>query len=80
MTVITVSEPTSDISLWVMLTDLQPHQQCATIVTGLGGSAREMARTIAPLKILNGGARNGVKLDLLSYMFAAFQDRFATLD
>ena len=28
-----------DISLWVMLTDLQPHQQCAAIITRLGGAA-----------------------------------------
>ncbi len=38
----------TDISLWVMLTDLQPHQQCAAIVTRLGGSAREVARMISP--------------------------------
>ncbi len=30
----------TDISLWVMLTDLQPHQQCAAITMRLAGSAR----------------------------------------
>ncbi len=31
----------ADISLWVMLTDLQPHQQCAAIIARLGGAACE---------------------------------------
>ena len=38
----------TDVSLWIMLTDLQPHQQCAAIITRLGGAAREMARMISP--------------------------------
>jgi len=38
----------TDISIWVMLTDLQPHQQCAAIVMRLGGAAREMAIMISP--------------------------------
>ena len=38
----------TDISLWIMLTDLHPHQQCAAIIMRLGGSAREMARMITP--------------------------------
>ena len=38
----------TDISLWIMLTDLQPHQQCAAIIMRLGGGAREMARMITP--------------------------------
>ena len=70
----------TDISLWVMLTDLQPHQQCAAIVTRLGGSAREVARMISPQEIMMGGARNGVQLDPVSYLMAALQDRFAALD
>ena len=37
----------TDVSLWIMLTDLQPHQQCAAIITRLGGAAREMARVIS---------------------------------
>ena len=38
----------TDISIWVMLTDLQPNQQCAAIVMRLGGAAREMAIMISP--------------------------------
>ena len=38
----------TDIMLLVILTDLQPHQHCAVVVMRLGGSAREMARTMTP--------------------------------
>ena len=31
----------TDVALWVMLTDLQPHQQCAAMISRLGGAARE---------------------------------------
>ncbi len=34
----------TDVSLRIMLTDLQPHQQCAAIITRLGGAARDTAR------------------------------------
>eukprot|EP00974_Lingulodinium_polyedra_P036791 3528017-Lingulodinium_polyedra.AAC.1 len=34
----------TDVYLWVMLTDLQPHQQTAAIVVRFGGAARELAR------------------------------------
>ena len=40
----------TDISIWIMLTDLQPHQQCAAIVMRPGGAAREMARMISRTK------------------------------
>ena len=45
----------TNITLWVMLTDLQPHQQVAAIILRLGGSAREMARQITPQEMMNGG-------------------------
>jgi hypothetical protein len=70
----------TDISLWVTLTDLQPHQLCAAIVTRLSGSAREVARMISPQEIMMGGVRNGVQLDPVSYLMATLQDRFAALD
>ena len=53
----------TDISLWVLLTDLLPHQQCAAIILRLGGAAREMARMITPQEMVNGGMRNGVLVD-----------------
>ena len=33
----------TDMSLRILLTDLQPHQQCAAIIMRLGGAAREAA-------------------------------------
>ena len=38
----------TDLSLWIMLTDLQPPQQASAIVMRLGGAARDMARLIPP--------------------------------
>ena len=70
----------TDLSLWVMLTDLQPHQQCAAIILRLGGSARELARSITPQEVLRGGNRNGVPMDPVTYMLAALHSRFAALD
>ena len=56
----------TDISLWIMLTDLQPHQECAAIIMRLGGGAREMARMITPQEIMNGGILNGVAVDAVT--------------
>ncbi len=70
----------TDISLWVMLTDLQPHQQCAAITMRLAGSAREMARMITPQEMMFGGVRNGVAMDPVTYMLGALQTRFAALE
>ncbi len=70
----------TDISLWVMLTDLQPHQQCAAITMRLAGSAREMARMITPQEMMFGGVRNGVNMDPVTYMLGALQTRFAALE
>ena len=29
----------TDMTIWMMMTDLQPHQQCASIISRLGGAA-----------------------------------------
>ena len=70
----------TDISLWVLLTDLQPHQQCAAIIMRLGGAAREMARMITPQEMVNGGMRNGVQVDPVTYLLGAIHARFAALE
>ena len=70
----------TDISLWVMLTDLAPYQQCAAIVMRLGGPAREFARMILPQEIMTGGWRDGRLLDPVTYLLGALQLRFATLE
>ena len=70
----------TDISLWVLLTDLLPHQQCAAIIMRLGGAAREMARMITPVEMVNGGLRNGVLVDIVTYLLGAIHARFAALE
>ena len=44
----------TDLTLWVMLTDLQPHQQASAIIMRLHDSARELGRTVTPQDIMNG--------------------------
>ena len=70
----------TDLSLWVMLTDLAPHQQCAAIIMRLGGQARELARMISPQEIVTGGWREGRLLDPVTYLLGALQLRFANLE
>ena len=69
----------TDISLWIMLTDIHPHQQCSAIILRLGGSAREFARTITPNEMINGGTRNGQLLDPVTYLLGALHARIMTL-
>jgi hypothetical protein len=60
------------IALWIMLTDLQAHQQRAAIIMRLGGSAREMA----PQEMELGGQRNRQ----LARLVGALHARFASLE
>ena len=50
-----------DLMLWTICTDMGPHQQCAAVISQLGGPARELARTITPQEVYNGGVINGVQ-------------------
>ena len=70
----------TDISIWIMLTDLQPHQQCAAIVMRLGGAAREMARMMTPQEMMNRGLQNGVQVDPVTYLLGALHARFPALE
>ena len=70
----------TDISLWIMLTDLQPHQQCAAIIMRLGGSAREMARMITPQEMMNGEMLNGVQVDPVTHLPGLLHARFSQLE
>ena len=70
----------TDISMWIMLTDLQPHQQCAAIIMRLGGAAREMARMVTPQEMVNGGVMNGVAVDPVTYLLGSLHARFAALE
>ena len=57
----------TDISIWILLTDLQPHQQAAAIVMRLGGAARELARMISPQEMMTGGMLQGQAVDPVTY-------------
>ena len=63
-----------DVMHWVMLTDLQPHQQAAAILMRLTGSARELALTMTGDEILNGGVYEGLLYDPVSYILARLGD------
>ena len=70
----------TDISLWIMLTDLQPHQQCAAIIMRLGGSAREMARMITPQEMTTGGVLNGIAVDPVTYLLGSLHAKYSQLE
>ena len=70
----------TEVSIWVMLTDLQPLQQAAAIAMRLGGSAREMARMITPQELIFGGIRNGIQVDPVTYLLAGIHSRYAALE
>ena len=70
----------TDISLWTLLTDLQPHQQCVAIIMRLGGAAKEMARMMTPNEMVNGGMRNGILVDPVTYLLGALHARFSALE
>ena len=69
-----------DLQLWLIPTDLLPPQQGAAIVVKLGVAARELARSIIPEEISNGGMVNRVQLDPAACTDAGLQAMFATLD
>ena len=74
----------TDIALWIMLTDLQPHQQCAAIVMRLGGAAREMARMLTPHEMMHGGPPynnpTGPPVDPVTFLLGALHQRFSALE
>ena len=63
-----------------MMTDLAPYQQVAAVILRLSGAAKDLARTLTPNEILNGGiSPTGVQLDPLSYLVVGLHARFARL-
>ncbi|CAE7581720.1 RE1 [Symbiodinium sp. CCMP2592] len=69
-----------DLMLWTIVTDMTPPQQCAAIISQLGGAARDLARALTPAEVYNGGIVNGVQLDPVSYLLQGLQSKFAPLD
>ncbi len=70
----------ADVFLWILLTDLQPLQQCAAIIMRLGGAAREMARMMTPQEMTLGGVRNDVAVDPVTLLISGLHSRFAALE
>lgn len=69
-----------DLMLWTICTDLNGPQQCAAIISQLGGAARELARTLTPAEVYNGGDIDGQHLDPVSFLLHGLSTRFAPLD
>ena len=69
-----------DLMLWTICTDLNPAQQCAAIISQLGGAARDLARTLTPAEVYHGGTVQGQQLDPVSFLLHGLQVRFAPLD
>ena len=69
-----------DLMLWTVVTDLSPPQQCAAIISQLGGAARELARTLSPGEVYHGGVVNGQHLDPVTFLLHGLSSRFAPLD
>ena len=70
----------TDLTLWIMLTDLQPHQQCAAVITRLDGTARAIGRMMTTFEITTGGVVNGVMVDPVTYLIHALHQRFSNLE
>ena len=72
----------TEISMWIMTTDLAPHSQCAAIVMRLGGAARELGRRMTPQEMMHGGALEpgGEVVDQVTYLCAALHRQFSALE
>lgn len=71
---------TQDLMIWAISSDLEVHQQVALVVSQLGGAAREIARTLSPAEIFQGGMVGGQHLDPLAYLLHGLSTRFGPLD
>ena len=69
-----------DLMLWTICTDMSAPQQTAAIISQLGGAARDLARTLTPAEVYNGGTINGQHLDPVSFLLRGLSARFAPLD
>ena len=69
-----------DLLLWTITSDLEPHRQAALIISQLGGAARDLARTMTPQEIFQGGVVNGQQLDPVSFLIHGLSTRFSPLD
>lgn len=72
----------TDVSVWMLMTDLRPHQQTAAIISRLSGAAGDLARILTPQKIMHGGAlRPGEEqVDPVTYLLGSLHTRFSALE
>ena len=64
-----------DLMLWTICTDLTPPQQTAAIISQLGGAARELARTLTPAEVYQGGVVHGLHVDPVSFLLHGLSAR-----
>ena len=69
----------TDISIWIMLTDLRPHQLAAAIAMQLGGSAKDQGRQMPPQELMLGGILNGVQVDPVTYLLGGLHSKYSSL-
>ena len=70
----------TDITIWIMLTDLQPHQQAAAIIMRLGGAAKDQGRMMSPQEMMYGGILNGQQVDPVTYLLGGLHAKFSALE
>ena len=70
----------TDLMQWTMMTDLAPHAQAASVASRLGGTARELVRTLDPDEYFNGGMINGVFHDPVTYIVTGLHQHYAPLE
>ena len=61
------------------MSDLLPRRQSAAIIFRLTGAAREMAWTLSPNEVIQGGMVNGQPMDPVSYLLLGLETRLAQL-
>jgi len=70
----------TDLIHWSLMTDMAPHAQAASIASRLGGTARELVRTLDPDEMFNGGIINGVHYDPVTYIVTGLNQHYAPLE
>ena len=69
-----------DLLAWsILATEMDPAQQCAAIILQLGGSARELTRSLNYQEMVQGGQINGEQVDPVTYLLTNLATQFAPL-
>ena len=70
----------TDLMHWTLGSERSPHQQVVAVIDQLGGTARELARTLQPHEILNGGYLNGQYHDPIAFLVHGLNPHFSQFD